>query len=240
MRLSFVNRFLATWCLFALCSCSRNDSEEVARLKQELDTAKAEAALAKAELAQLRTPKKDDPNPPVAAPAKDEGLLVQTRTYHVLLWLPRFDGRMVDDKISPTFEEVQAAQKGLPCLPKNGTYGYGDNNGRRMVQFTFLPTAESDLGDVAKALSKLGGDKKKSVATLSLAARIVYAGEEVPAEEAKLAALKKELAHAKGIDWEKSNRFGLALDEAGGAKFLEIRAAYKKASITLVDGLDEK
>jgi hypothetical protein len=160
--------------------------------------------------------------------------------YHVVLWLPRFDGKMIAGKFSPTHEEVLEALKDVPCLPIKVTT-YGDNNGRRMVQFPLLPTAESDLGDVAKALAKLGGDKKKPVASLSLAARILYVGKEVPAEEAKFAALKKELAEANGIDWNNSDRLSeLALDEAGGAKFLEIRAAYKKAGITLRDGLDDK
>lgn len=159
--------------------------------------------------------------------------------WHVVLWLPRFDGKMTDGKWSPTHEEVLQAVKDLPCMPVKMT-SYGDNNGRRMFQFPLVPTAESDLGDVAKAMNKLGGDEKKPVAKLSLAARVVLSGHDVPAEDAKFAVLKKELAEAKGIDWKNSNRTGLALDETGGAKFLEIRAAYKKAGITLVDNLDDK
>jgi hypothetical protein len=109
-----------------------------------------------------------------------------------------------------------------------------------------VPTAESDLGDFAKALSKLGGDKKKPVAVVSFA-------KQLPITEEQFATLKKELATAKGIDWENSGRWNgkgapepsgflgqLALDEAGGAKFVEIRAAYKKAGITLGDGLIDK
>jgi hypothetical protein len=156
----------------------------------------------------------------------------EPRTYNVVYWLPRFDGHEIDGKRSPSFEEVKAALKGLSCLPKNA-HVYGDNNGGRMVQFAYLPKSDSDLGDVAKALSKLGGDKKKPVATLNLA-------QATPITEEEFATIKKELAKAKGIDWDKSGRSGLALDEAGGAKFLEIRAAYKKAGVTLVTGLDDK
>jgi hypothetical protein len=160
--------------------------------------------------------------------------------FHVSLWLPRFDGKETDGKWSPSHEEVTAALKDVPCLPISVTI-YGDNNGRRMVQFPLMPSAESDLGDVAKALAKLGGDKKKPVAQLSLATSILISGEGVPAEEAKFAALKKELAAAQGIDWEKSDRVsGLALDEAGGAKFREIRDAHKKAGIPMGEGVEDK
>jgi hypothetical protein len=63
MPLSFAFRLLLACCLITFCSCSRTDSEEVARLKKELDAAKAEAAAAKAELVQLKSlTKKDDPN----------------------------------------------------------------------------------------------------------------------------------------------------------------------------------
>lgn len=78
MRLSFVNQFLVASCLLGLCSCTRSDSEEVARLKKELDAAKAETAAAKEELAQLKSTKKDDPNSPATTPNKDDGLLIQT------------------------------------------------------------------------------------------------------------------------------------------------------------------
>jgi hypothetical protein len=165
--------------------------------------------------------------------------------WQVVLELPRFDGKMIDGKWSPTHEEVLEAVKDLPCLPVKWTF-YGDNNGRRRFQFPLVPTAESDLGDVAKALSKLGGDKKKPVAVVSLA-------KQLPITEEQFATLKKELATAKGIDWNNSGRWNgkgapepsgflgqLALDEAGGAKFVEIRAAYKKAGITLGDGLIDK
>ncbi len=50
---------LLACCLLALCSCSRNDSEEIAKLKAALDAAKAEAAAAKAELAKLTSTKPD-------------------------------------------------------------------------------------------------------------------------------------------------------------------------------------
>jgi len=159
---------------------------------------------------------------------------------------PRFDGRIVDGQPSPSFEEVRAVLKGLPCLPQNATI-YGDNNDRRVVQFPLLPKADCDLGDVAKALGKLGGDKKKPVAVISLA-------KQVPITEKQFDTLRKELAAAKGINWENSGRWNgkgapqatgfigeLALDEAGGAKFMEIRAACKKAGITLLrDGVDDK
>ena len=52
--------------------------------------------------------------------------------------------------------------------------------------------------------------------------------------------MKKELAAVKGIDWKNSNLSTLALEETGGAKFFEIRAAYKKAGVTLITGLDDK
>jgi hypothetical protein len=160
--------------------------------------------------------------------------------FHVGLLLPRFNGKEIDGKWSPTHEEVKKALEGVPCLPIRVVI-YGDMNGRRVVQFPLMPTAESDLGDVAKALAKLGGDKNKPVAQLSLAASVQITGKGVPAEEARFAALKKALADAKGIDWEKSNRIdGLALDEAGGAKFREIRDAHKKAGIAMRDGVEDK
>jgi hypothetical protein len=164
----------------------------------------------------------------------------QRPPFHVSLWLPRFYGKQIDGKWSPTQEEVTKALEGVPCLPISVVI-YGDMNGRRMVQFPLMPTAESDLGDVAKALARLGGDKKKPVAQLSLAKSVLFVGEGVPAEEAKFAALKNELAAAKGIDWAKSNRLdGLALDEAGGAKFREIRDAHKKVGIAMGEGVEDK
>jgi hypothetical protein len=160
--------------------------------------------------------------------------------FHVSLWLPRFYGKMIDGKWSPSHEEVTAALKDVPCLPISATV-YGDNNGRRMVQFPLMPTGESDLGDVAKALAKLGGDKKRPVAQLNLATTVLLFGDGAPAEDAKFAALKKALADAKGIDWEKSNRIdGLALDEAGGAKFREIREGFRKAGIAMGERVEDR
>jgi hypothetical protein len=49
----FIPRFVLACGLLAICSCSRSDSDQVAKLKAELDAAKAEAAGAKAELAKL-------------------------------------------------------------------------------------------------------------------------------------------------------------------------------------------
>src|SRR5262249_3973492 len=54
--------------LLATCSCSRNDGEEIVRLRRELEAAKAEAAAARAELAQLKSPPKE---------SGAEGLLTQ-------------------------------------------------------------------------------------------------------------------------------------------------------------------
>ena len=170
--------------------------------------------------------------PMFAQPPAKTDKAVEPLTYYVYLKLPRFDGSKVGGEFSPTFEEVEVAVKGVACLPK-GIHVYGDDLGKRMVQFDLLPTVDSDLGDVAKALGKLGGDKKKPVATMSLALA-------TPLEEKEFAALKKGLDNAKGIDWDKSDRSGLALDEAGGAKFMEILAAYKKAGVTLQTRLDDK
>jgi hypothetical protein len=61
MRLALVHRLAFAVCLLALCSCTRRDSEEVARLTKELEAAKAEAAAAKAELARLKSPRPGDP-----------------------------------------------------------------------------------------------------------------------------------------------------------------------------------
>ena len=74
MRLSFINPFLVAVCLLGVCSCNRSESEEVARLKKDLDAAKAEAAAAKEELAQLKSVKKVGVNPL----ASDDGLLIQS------------------------------------------------------------------------------------------------------------------------------------------------------------------
>jgi hypothetical protein len=169
---------------------------------------------------------------PTFARPPAQGKPAEPRTYYVVLWLPRFDGIKAGEQFSPTFEEVEAVLKGAPCLPK-GVKAYGDLNQKRMVQFDLLPTADSDLGDVAKALGKLGGDKKKPLAVVNLALA-------TPLEEKQFAALKKELERAKGIDWDRSDRSGLALDEAGGAKFMEFLAAYKKAGVVLQTGLDDK
>ena len=78
MRHSVVNRLLVVFCLLGLCSCNRNESEEVARLKKELDAAKAEAAAANDELGQLKSAKKDGLNSLANSPAKDEGLSIQS------------------------------------------------------------------------------------------------------------------------------------------------------------------
>jgi hypothetical protein len=52
MRL--IPRFVLACGLLAICSCSRSDSDQVAKLKGELDAAKTEAAGAKAELAKVK------------------------------------------------------------------------------------------------------------------------------------------------------------------------------------------
>lgn len=51
-------------CLLTLCSCSRADRGEVAKLKADLEAARAEAVAAKAELAQLKA--KSNPDSPAS------------------------------------------------------------------------------------------------------------------------------------------------------------------------------
>jgi hypothetical protein len=175
---------------------------------------------------------------PAQPPAKPDKP-TEPRTYYLSVDLPRFDPSKIDEKVGPTFEELKAALKGVACLPKGVNASAVSGVGielrefRKDVQFELLPTADSDIGDVAKALAKLGGDEKKPVAVVNLARRL-------PLTEDEFATIKKELAKAKGIDWEKSDRArGLALDGAGGARFLEIRAAFKKANAIHPD-LDDK
>ena len=169
----------------------------------------------------------------------------RTPIYFISLGLPR-GTRSADGKWSPTHDEIYKAVKDVKCFARgyfnlptksitSANYNFVDSGTHQDFSFSFAPTDESDLGDVAKALVKLGGDKSKPVATFSLASETAIAGEGVKEADAKFAVLKKELSTAKGIDWEKSTRIGgLALDEAGGAKYLEIRMAYKRAGIGLV------
>lgn len=168
-----------------------------------------------------------------------------TPIYFITLGLPR-GKRTADGKWSPTHDEIFKAIKDLKCFARGyfnlktksitaSNHNSIDYETHQDLSFSFAPTAESDLGDVAKALAKLGGDKSKPVATFSLAKETPIAGASVKEADAKFAVLKKELSDAKGIEWEKSSRIGgLALDEAGGAMYLEILAAYKKAGIAVV------
>jgi hypothetical protein len=156
---------------------------------------------------------------PEASPAPAAAEPAATRD--AFLMLPRFAEGVGLDDIQMALASVPAAkfqyvrqdnlQKGTP-----GYFGI-------MVRYN---TAKVDVGDIAKALSALGGDKSQAVAMLSLS-------ELTEISEADFAALKKELAKAKGIDWKLSGRRGIALDEAGEAKYAEILAGYKKAGIWL-------
>jgi hypothetical protein len=171
-----------------------------------------------------------------------------TRIYFITIGLPRGE-KTPEGKWRPTHEEIHKAVKDLSCFARgfydvktksftaanHNTVDYGSH---RDFSFSFAPTADSDLGHVAKALAKLGGDKNKPVATINMAATTAIAGDGVRQSEEKFVILKKELAEAKGIDWTNSNRLRFALDEAGGAKFHEIRAAYKKAGVELVNFLE--
>ncbi len=174
-----------------------------------------------------------------------------SRIYFLTLRLPRCV-KGAGGKWSPSHEELYQAVKDLPCFARgyfdlkrksltainHNTVDYGTH---LEFSFPFEPSEESDLGDVAKALAKLGGDPTKPVARLNFATSVAIAGTGVEAEEAKFAALKKALADAKGIDWERSNRVeGLALAESGGARILEIRAAYEKAGIAIGDAFDKE
>jgi hypothetical protein len=91
----------------------------------------------------------------------------QAGEYRLMLKLPRFDGSKTGKEYSPTFDEVNAALKGLPCLLSGPTL-YGDASDRRVVHFTLLPKKDSDLGD-GQSPGQARGDKKKPVATVSLA-----------------------------------------------------------------------
>jgi len=154
-----------------------------------------------------------------------------TRTYFMTIWLPRFDG----DKGRPTFKELEGVLKDGRCVAKqqNANWNIAEDSGHKNIQFGFVPMQTSDLGDIAKALSKLGGEKNKPVARVNLALG-------TPISEAQFDLLKKELAQAKGIDWTNSDRSRLALEELGGAKFGEIRSAYLKAGATLADAFKDK
>jgi hypothetical protein len=171
-----------------------------------------------------------------------------TRIYFITIGLPRGE-KKPDGKWSPTHDEIYKAVKELPCFARGyydlntksfmaANHNSVDYGSHRDFSFWFAPTAGSDLGDVAKALAKLGGDKNKPVATVNMASNTPIAGDGVRQSEEKFAILKKELAEAKGIDWTNSDRLRFTLDEAGGAKFNEIRAAYKKAGVELVNFLE--
>jgi hypothetical protein len=156
------------------------------------------------------------------------------KAYYLWLHLPRFDGKKVNGAWSPTLDEIRKhlENENLPCVPKGlSSWGYLIRS-KRTVIIRFFPTADSDLGDVAKSLAKLGGDKNKPVAAVQLSAVS-------PITVKQFETIKKELAKAKGIDWKNSDRTALALDEAGGARFAEIRAAYKKAGVELISNLDQ-
>jgi hypothetical protein len=168
--------------------------------------------------------------PPAASPAGPT-------SYFLTVWLPRFDGTQG----RPNRLEVRGLLADLPSFAKpyydpkseswkDANWNIVDDGGKKNLQFAFAPTASSDLGDIAKALVELGGDKTKPVAMINLA-RVT------PLTEDQFERLKKELAQAKGIDRKASDRNRLALDAAGGAKFEEIRTAYQKAGIELADSV---
>src|SRR5262245_61018474 len=71
-----------------------------------------------------------------------------------LIYLPRFDGKKIDGKWDPSADEVNKVLQDLPCVP-NKVARYGDiGEGKRHIQFAFLPSPKSDLGAIAKALAK--------------------------------------------------------------------------------------
>jgi hypothetical protein len=140
--------------------------------------------------------------------------------------LPRFNGK---DK--PTFEEVQKALGDLPTVKvvALGEYGSAVPSGKwqlhKHIQLTFDP-AKSDLGEIAKALGKLGGGKEKPVALAHISTSNTYG-------EKKQKSLDEQLAKVKGIKLKQSTGTYIALDEEGGAKYEEIRAAFKKAEVAV-------
>ena len=159
------------------------------------------------------------------------------RTFFISIEIPRLAN---DDK---SYADVKRVLTDLPCFAKatfdskkkswinaniNRIHG-----GPMNIQFHFAATPTSDLGEVAKALATLGGDKTKPVMTVSLAAA-------TPIKEEQFASLKNKLSSTNGIDWEHSDRRALALDESGRAKFEQIRAAYKNSGITLADRFTDK
>ena len=153
--------------------------------------------------------------PPEKQEAPKQKAAAAATTNDVFLRLPRF----------PTGVDNADAQKALDSVPTAKCIYVGGSPGYIGVSVRY-DSAKVDVGDIAKALSALGGDKSRAVAVMSLSRLIEIS-------EAQFAALKKELANAKGIDWKRSDRSGIALDEAGGAKYAEIEAGYRKAGITL-------
>jgi hypothetical protein len=160
---------------------------------------------------------KQDPKdtPPKKKETQEQKATEPAITNDVFLRLPRF----------PTGVDNADAQKALEGVPTAKCIYVGGSPGYIGISVRY-DTARVDVGDIAKALTALGGDKSRAVAVLSLSRLIEIS-------EAQFAALKKELVNAKGIDWKRSDRQGIALDEAGGAKYAEIEAGYRKAGITL-------
>lgn len=66
-----LSQFVVACGVLVLCSCSRGDSEQVAKLKTELEAARAEAAAAQAELAKLKAAM----NPPHKAQSEETEVL---------------------------------------------------------------------------------------------------------------------------------------------------------------------
>jgi hypothetical protein len=159
--------------------------------------------------------------PPEKQEPPKEKAAEPANTRDVFLVLPRFAQGADRDDIEKALASIPAA-KVQYTRTDNLQYGKPGYFGI-MVRYD---TAKVDVGDIAKALTALGGDKSRAVAVLSLSLLTEIS-------EADVAALKKELATAKGIDWKLSGPYGIALGEAGEAKYAEILAGYKKAGILL-------
>ncbi len=101
----------------------------------------------------------------------------------------------------------------------------GDSLGKKQVQLAFDPNI-TDLGDIAKSLGKLGGPMEKPVALVWMS--------QMSSDDEPEKRLKEELTNVKGIVLKQCAGTRIALDEAGGAKYGEIRAAFKKADVPVL------